>query len=360
MEFIDLKTQYAKIQPRIQARIQAVLEHGHYILGPEVLELEQALSEFTGVRHSITCANGTDALSLALMALDIQPGDEVITTAFSFFASAETICLAGATPVFVDIEPTTFNLDATRLERAITRKTKAILAVSLFGQCPDMDAINAIARKHELPVIEDAAQSFGALYKGNRSCNLTTIGCTSFFPAKPLGCYGDGGACFTNDNELAEKIKSLRVHGKGADKYDNIRIGMNSRLDTLQAAILLEKLSLFPAEIEARNRVANRYAAALGDLFELPTIARDNTSVWAQYCLRSEDRTAIMGKLKEQGIPSAIYYGKTLPDQTALAEIGRLDGYETASQISQEIFSIPMHPYLSEADQERIINALRA
>ncbi len=358
MDFIDLKAQYSQIQPKIQARIQSVLEHGHYILGPEVSELEQRLSDFTGAKFTITCANGTDALSLALMALDIKPGDEVVTTAFSFFATAEAICLAGATPVFIDIDPETYNLDASNLEHAITDKTKAILVVSLFGQCPDMDTINAIASKNELPVIEDAAQSFGALYKGRRSCNLTTIACTSFFPAKPLGCYGDGGACFTNDEVLAKKIKSLRVHGKGLDNYDNVRIGMNSRLDTIQAAVLLEKLVLFPKEIEARNRIASTYSSALKDKFDVPFISGENTSVWAQYCLRSEDREATLASLKEHGIPSAIYYGKALPEQTALSGIKKHASYDVASRVSKEIFSIPMHPYLSAKDQERIIEVL--
>lgn len=356
MEFIDLKAQYALIEDNIKQRISDVLDHGKYILGPEVFELEEKLAEFTGVKHCVSCGNGTDALQMALMALGIGHGDEVITTSFSFFATAEVICLLGARPIFIDIDERTFNIDASLIEEKITSKTKAIIPVSLFGQCADMDEINKIASKHNLPVIEDAAQSFGATYKDRKSCNLSTIGCTSFFPSKPLGCYGDGGACFTNDDALASILRSIRVHGQGANKYDNVRIGLNSRLDTIQAAILIEKLEFFPKEIEFRQRAAKFYNQALIKHFQVPDAS---SSVWAQYCLLSKERESICERLRHAGIPSAIYYNKPLHKQTAFNEMTKnAVSCPIAESVSQMIFSLPMHPYLSKDDQRKIIQAV--
>jgi UDP-2-acetamido-2-deoxy-ribo-hexuluronate aminotransferase len=359
MEFIDLKAQYKHIEEGIKTRINTVLKHGHYIMGPEVFELEEKLADFVGVKHCITCGNGTDALLMSLMSLGIGQGDEVITTAFSFFATAEVICLLGATPVFVDIDPKTFNIDPTLIESKITEKTKAIIPVSLFGQCADMDIINNTANQHKLPVIEDAAQSFGATYKGKRSCNLSTIACTSFFPAKPLGCYGDGGACFTNDDELAEKLRSIRVHGKGIDKYDNVRIGINSRLDTIQAAILLEKLKIYPKEIEARQTIASEYTRMLGNDIKTPHIPEQNQSVWAQYSIMSDQRDLYILALKKLEIPTAIYYSKPMHHQGALSHLslGIEQSHPNAEKVAEEIFSIPMHPYLPEKEQFHIISA---
>lgn len=358
MEFIDLKTQYQRIEEKINHRIAKVLKEGNYIMGPEVFELEQQLAEFCGARHCITSANGTDALQMALMALGIGRGDEVITTAFSFFATAEVIVLVGATPVFVDIDPNTYNIDATLIEEKITEKTKAIMPVSIFGQCSDMDAINEIANRHNLPVIEDAAQSFGAKYKGKRSCNLSTIGCTSFFPAKPLGCYGDGGACFTNNDELAEKLRSIRVHGKGKDKYDNVRIGLNSRLDTLQAAILLEKLGIYSNETQSRQAVAERYTKALAEIIQVPFVLQGCESVWAQYTVQANDRTYWQARLKRAGVPSAVYYPKPLHQQTALLQYAGNEGFPVAENTAKTVFSLPMHPYLTEEQQTYILNIL--
>jgi UDP-2-acetamido-2-deoxy-ribo-hexuluronate aminotransferase len=359
VEFIDLKAQYKRIETNIQKRIAKVLEEGNYIMGPEVHELETQLAEFCGAKHCITCANGTDALQMSLMALGIGPGDEVITTAFSFFATAEVIALVGATPVFVDINKDTFNIDAALVEEKITANTKAIMPVSLFGQCADMDAINDIAHRYSLPVIEDAAQSFGATYKGKKSCNLSTIGCTSFFPAKPLGCYGDGGACFTNDDELAEVLRSIRVHGKGTDKYDNVRIGLNSRLDTLQAAILLEKLSIYLGEIQLREAIAQKYNTALSEVFQTPIIEIDNQSVWAQYTLRSNNRSHWLNTLQKAGIPSGIYYPKALHQQAALQLFSQGQAFPVAEMVAQQAFSLPMHPYLQDEQQIAIINSLK-
>ena len=285
VEFNDLRTQYANLKPCIDARVHAVLEHGQFIMGPEVGQAEQRLAARAGVRFCISCASGTDALLLALMALGVGLGDEVVTSPFTFAATAETISLLGAKPVFVDIDPRTYNLDPKLLPAAITSRTKAILPVSLYGQCAEMDAINAVAAKHRLPVIEDAAQSFGAAYKGRPSCGLSTIGCTSFFPAKPLGCYGDGGACFTQDEALAKRMQQIRTHGQDR-RYHHALIGINSRLDTIQAAVLIEKLKIFPEEIVARDKAAARYAAGLAGVATLPRVGNERTSVWAQYTIR--------------------------------------------------------------------------
>lgn len=354
--FIDLQAQQKRIKPEIDAAIQRVLAHGKYIQGPEVFELEEKLAEFVGVKHCISCGNGTDALQIAQMALGIGPGDEVITPGFSYIAAAETIALLGATPVFVDIDPVTFNLDPTQLEQHITAKTKAIIPVSLYGQCADYDAINLIASKHNLAVIEDGAQSFGATYKGRRSCGLTTIATTSFFPSKPLGCYGDGGAIFTDDAELAKAMRQIALHGQ-SQRYRHDRLGLNSRLDTIQAAILLEKLKIFPEEIEMRNNVAKRYTSLLREVgFKAcPLIDEFNTSAWAQYTVRVEDRDPIQAELQNMGVPSAVHYSIPLNQQLAVADQSALT--VLGEKAAREVLSLPMHPYLTESQQERVVAA---
>ena len=321
MEFIDLKAQQERIKAKIDAGIQKVLTHGQYILGPEVTELEEKLAAYTGAKYGISCANGTDALQIAQMALGIGVGDEVITPGFNYIATAETVALLGAKPVYVDVDPKTYNLDVNKLEAAITPRTKAIIPVSLYGQCADFDAINQVAQKYNLPVIEDAAQSFGATYKGRKSCNLSTISCTSFFPSKPLGCYGDGGAIFTNDEELATVIRQIARHGQDR-RYHHIRIGVNSRLDTLQAAILLPKLEILEDEILARNVVAENY----NDLFNAagimttPFVEEHYRCAWAQYTIQVEHPTEVQEKLKAQGIPTAVHYPIPLNKQPAVAD----------------------------------------
>lgn len=358
MQFIDLQAQRQRIKNEIQVAMNRVLEHGKFILGPEVGELENRLSEFTGAAHCITCANGTDALQIALMALGVQPGDEVIVPAFTYIASAEAVAILGAKPVFVDIEPDTFNIDAGLMAQAITPKTKAIIAVSLFGQCPDFSAINAIAAKHNIPVVEDAAQSFGAQQNGTRSCNLSTIACTSFFPAKPLGCYGDGGAIFTSDSELAEKAKLIARHGQ-TRRYVHEVVGMNSRLDTLQAAILLEKLAIYEDEIERRNQVAQWYAEALRDCpVTLPTIKPENLSVFAQYTIRTSQREALQAQLKEKGIPTAVHYPVSLHHQPVFNEYSGLS-LLNSEQAAAEVMSLPMHPYLQQEEVQHIAEVVR-
>lgn len=355
IEFIDLKTQQARIKDKIDAGIQRVLAHGQYILGPEVSELEEQLAAFTGAKYCITCANGTDALQIAQMALGIGPGDEVITPGFTYIATAETVALLGAKPVYVDIDPRTYNLDPCLLEAAITPRTKAIIPVSLYGQCADYDAINAIAAKYGIPVIEDAAQSFGATYKGKRSCNLTTIACTSFFPSKPLGCYGDGGAIFTSDEELATILRQIARHGQDR-RYHHIRVGVNSRLDTLQAAILLPKLEILQDEIELRQQVAQRYEQLLKDagISTTPYVEPHNTSVYAQYTVRVENRESVQSQLKEAGIPTAVHYPIPLNKQPAVADttvklfVG--DG------VAEQVISLPMHPYLTSAQLVEIVD----
>ncbi|WP_387691228.1 DegT/DnrJ/EryC1/StrS family aminotransferase [Photorhabdus sp. RM71S] len=345
MQFTDLAAQQLKIKNKIDANIQKVLTHGKYILGPEVDELEAKLIAYTGAPYCITCANGTDALQIALMAIGIKPGDEVITPGFTYIATAETVALLGGVPVYVDVKPTTYNLDPAQLEAAITPKTKAIIPVSLFGQCADFDEINAIATKHNLTVIEDAAQSFGATYKGKRSCNLTTISCTSFFPSKPLGCYGDGGAIFTHDEELAKIIRQIARHGQDR-RYHHVRVGVNSRLDTLQAAILLPKLEIFEEEMALRQTVAENYHQALNNIGILttPYIEPHNLSAYAQYTIRVKNRDELQHKLKEQGIPTAVHYPIPLNKQPAVASHSVLP---VGDEIAQEVISLPMHPYLS-------------
>lgn len=359
IEFIDLKTQQARIKDKIDAGIQRVLAHGQYILGPEVAELEEKLAAFVGVKYCITCANGTDALQIAQMALGIGPGDEVITPGFTYIATAETVALLGAKPVYVDIDPRTYNLDPQLLEAAITPRTKAIIPVSLYGQCADMDAINIMAAKYAIPVVEDAAQSFGATYKGKRSCALTTIACTSFFPSKPLGCYGDGGAIFTNDDELAIVLRQIARHGQDR-RYHHIRVGINSRLDTLQAAILLPKLEVFNEEIELRDQVAQTYTRLLKEsgITTSPFIETHNTSAWAQYTIRVNQRDQVQQKLKEAGIPTAVHYPIPLNKQPAVADVNArlLVGDEAAKQV----MSLPMHPFMSKKNIQTVVGALRA
>lgn len=343
--FVDLAAQQARIKDKIDAGIQRVLAHGQYILGPEVTELEEKLAAFSGVKHCITCANGTDALQIAQMAFGIGPGDEVITPGFTYIATAETVALLGAKPVYVDIDPRTYNLDPALLEAAITPRTKAIIPVSLYGQCADYDAINAIAAKHGIPVIEDAAQSFGATYKGKRSCSLTTVACTSFFPSKPLGCYGDGGALFTDDDELAVVLRQIARHGQDR-RYHHIRVGVNSRLDTLQAAILLPKLDIFQEEIQAREQVAveyNRLLIQVG-INTTPYVEPFNASVYAQYTIQVSSREEVQVKLKEAGIPTAIHYPIPLNKQLAVADCTAL--LPVGDTVAEHVISLPMHPYL--------------
>jgi len=358
MEFIDLQTQRRRISQKLNERIQSVLENGHFIMGPEVGELETKLATFVGVKHAISCANGTDALMLSMMALQIGLGDEVITTPFSFAATAETIAILGAKPVFVDIENETYNIDARLIERAITKKTKAVIPVSLYGQCADLDAINALAEKHSLAVIEDAAQSFGATYKGKRSGSLSTISCTSFFPSKPLGCYGDGGACFTNDDLLAARLKQIRVHGQDK-RYHHPVVGVNSRLDTLQAAILLAKFEIFEDEILKRQSVARTYSEKLSKFVQTPKIQAERSSVFAQYTIQVENREGLATFLKQREIPTAIHYPIPLHLQPAFANpVESRGSLPISERISKRVISLPMHPYLSETDQSKVIQAI--
>ena len=363
MEFCDLKNQYQRLKAEIDSGIQRVLDHGQYILGPEVAELEDKLAAYTGAKYCISVANGTDALQIAQMAIGIGPGDEVITPCFTYIATAETVALLGAKPVYVDINPRTYNLNPALLEAAITPRTKAIVPVSLYGQCADMDAINAIAAKHGIPVIEDAAQSFGATFNGRKSCNLSTIACTSFFPSKPLGCYGDGGAIFTNDDELAKVIRQIARHGQDR-RYHHIRVGVNSRLDTLQAAILLPKLEIFDEELGMRQKVAARYndlfslmRGAKGDTeIRLPHIEAHNTSAWAQYTVRVQNRDALQEKLKQVGIVTAVHYPTPLHKQPAVADAGVL--MPVGDEVAGQVISLPMSPHIDMQAQKKIVLAL--
>ena len=359
MEFVDLKAQYRALKPHVQERINRVLDHGQYIMGPEVKELEERLSAYTGAKHCISVASGTEALLISMMALDIGPGDEVITTPFTFIATAEMIVLLGAKPVFVDIEPDTCNIDASLIEAKITEKTKAIMPVSLYGQPADMDEINAIAARHgNLPVIEDAAQSFGATYKGRKSCNLSAIGCTSFFPSKPLGCYGDGGAIFTNDDAIAQACREIRVHGQ-SQRYVHTRIGVGGRMDTLQCAIVLAKLDRFEWEVEARSTIGDRY----NELFDAGGVERvqvrpDRTSVYAQYTVMVNDRADVQEYLKANDIPTAVHYPVPLNEQPAYAHLCCADCTPVSKALSRQVMSLPMHPELDEETQTRIVAAV--
>ena len=357
IDFIDLKAQQNRIKDKIDAGIQSVLTHGQYILGPEVTELEEKLAAYVGAKYCITCANGTDALQIAQMAFGIGPGDEVITPGFTYIATAETVALLGAKPVYVDVNSKTYNLDVEKLEAAITPKTKAIIPVSLYGQCADFDAINAIAAKYGIPVIEDAAQSFGATYKGRKSCNLSTVACTSFFPSKPLGCYGDGGAIFTNDEELAQVMRQIARHGQDR-RYHHIRVGVNSRLDTIQAAILLPKLEILDDEMLARQKVAETYNQLFNQagVHTTPYLEPYNTSAWAQYTIQVDNRAEVQKELQEQGIPTAVHYPIPLNKQPAVADTNVC--LPVGDAIAERVMSLPMHPYLSLDAQEKIVTAL--
>lgn len=359
MQFIDLATQQERIKKEINAGIVRVLAHGKYILGPEVNELEEKLADYTGAKHCITVANGTDALQIAQMAVGVGLGDEVITPGFTYIATAETAALLGAKPVYVDIDPETYNLDPKLLEAAITPRTKAIIPVSLYGQTADFDSINMIAKKYNIPVIEDAAQSFGATYKGRKSCNLSTIACTSFFPSKPLGCYGDGGAIFTNDDELAKVMRQIARHGQDR-RYHHIRVGINSRLDTLQAAILLPKLTILDDEVENRNRVASFYNQKLQEkgMQGIPFIESHNVSAWAQYTIRVDNREQAQAQLKNVGIPTAVHYPIPLNQQPAVKDADAK--LPIGDKVSAQVMSLPMHPYISEDDQSKIVEVLSA
>jgi UDP-2-acetamido-2-deoxy-ribo-hexuluronate aminotransferase len=371
VQFIDLKAQQLRIKDKIDNRIQTVLGHGKYIMGPEVQEIENRLAKFVGVKHGISCSSGTDALLLALLSFGVGPGDAIFTSPFTFIATAEVISILGAVPVFVDIDPKTYNIDPQKLADAVKKtkslslKPKGVIPVDLFGLPADYDEINGVARENNLFTIGDAAQSFGSEYKGKKACSLADISCTSFFPAKPLGCYGDGGMCFTDDDKLAEIIRSLRVHGKGSHKYDNARIGVNGRLDTIQAAILNAKFDIFPEEMDLRQQVAQRYSDLLkaenGVQLKPPFIPNDYKSAWAQYSVlaeSSQQRSQLQERLKENGIPTVIYYPKPLHRQTAFADLGyKIGDFPVSEDCSQRIFSLPMHPYLREEDQNRIVTA---
>jgi len=384
MQFIDLGSQQKRIRTKIEAKIQAVLDHGQYILGPEIKELEKKLAEYVGVRHAVACSSGTDALLMALMTYDVGPGDAILTTPFTFIATAEIISLLGAAPIFVDIDPATFNIDPEKLDQALTAlsnrdrsvyplpfmpddsslTTRGIIAVDMFGLPADYDRINTIAEKHRLFVIEDAAQSFGAEYKGRKACSLTEIACTSFFPAKPLGCYGDGGMCFTEDDHVAGVLNSLRVHGQADHKYDNVRVGINGRMDTLQAAVLLAKFEIFPEEIDIRQTVAQRYTTWLDSypFIHTPFIGPEIKSAWAQYSILVPDdvyRGDCRAKLEVEGIPTAVYYPKPLHLQDAFTSLGYRQGdFPISEDCARRIFSLPMHPYLTVEEQETIVKKL--
>ncbi|MBN7820372.1 DegT/DnrJ/EryC1/StrS family aminotransferase [Bowmanella yangjiangensis] len=367
MQFIDLQAQYQHLKAQIDRRISQVLNQGHYILGPEVSELESQLADYVGVKHCITCANGTDALQLALMAMDIGPGDAVFCPTFTFFASAEVISLVGATPVFVDVDPHTYNICPQDLERKIQQiqtqgklSAKAIIAVDLFGLPADYSSLSQIAKRHNLRLIEDGAQGFGGKLNGKVACSFGDLATTSFFPAKPLGCYGDGGALFTNNNETAELLRSLRLHGKGQHKYDNVRIGLNSRLDTIQAAVLLEKLTVFPTELERRNQAAQAYSSVAAELgFITPHVPEGYYSSWAQYCLQAEERDKVMHSLNQAGVPTMIYYQTCMHQQTVYKALYQAGDFPIAESLAQRIFSLPMHGYLTEQQLEQIISALQ-
>jgi UDP-2-acetamido-2-deoxy-ribo-hexuluronate aminotransferase len=370
LPFIDLKTQQKKIHDRIMENIRRVLAHGQYILGPEVRELEERLAAYVGVRHAITCSSGTDSLLMVLMAKGVGPGDAIFTTPFTFIATAEVVQLLGATPVFVDIDPKTYNINPEALRDALVNfdkkapaagiKPRGIIAVDLFGQPADYDRINSLARDYNLFVLEDAAQSFGAAYHRRRAGALAEAAATSFFPAKPLGCYGDGGSVFTDNDELAGILISIRNHGQGADRYDNVRLGINGRLDTLQAAVLLAKLEIFDEEVASRQEIARRYHEGLKDIVAVPEVAPGCISAWAQYSVEAKARGPIQARLQEAGVPTAIYYPKPLHLQEVFRGLGYGPGDFPASEAAAaRIFSLPMHPYLSKSDQERIIGVIR-
>ena len=373
--FIDLQAQQRIIKPQLEAAIARVLDHGRYIMGPEVTELERALCEFVGAKHCVTVSNGTDALVAAYMALGVGPGDAVITTPFTFYATVEAIQIVGATPVFADVDPNTFNICPNEIEKAIhkvyannTLKLKGICSVDLFGLCADYHSINQLATNHGLFVLQDAAQAFGASQGGQRAPTHGTIGTTSFFPAKPLGCYGDGGAVFTDDDELADLVRSIRVHGKGTDKYDNVRVGQNCRLDTLQAAILLEKLKVYESELEARQNVAAHYSRQLRVINEnitnpiiIPNSPQGNVSAWAQYTIQLNNRDEVSDSLKKIGIPSLVYYRTASHLLGACSSLGYRQGdFPIAEELSQKVLSLPFHPYLTPNVSSEILNQLES
>ncbi|HEY1301757.1 MAG TPA: DegT/DnrJ/EryC1/StrS family aminotransferase [Stellaceae bacterium] len=370
IEFIDLGAQRGRLGPELDAAILRVLEHGRYIMGPEVGRFEHELAEFCGAKHVLSCANGTDALGLALIVMGIKAGQAVLVPSFTFAATAEVVAWYGAVPIFVDVLPDTFNMDPASLEAGIDTARRqgldpvGVIPVDLFGLAAAYEEILAIAGAHRLWVLCDAAQSFGAAYKGRKTGTIGDISATSFFPAKPLGCYGDGGAVFTDSDEAIAVLKSLRVHGQGSDKYDNVRIGMNARLDTIQAAVLSQKLGVFADEIAVRNRVAARYAELLGDIAAVPQVPDGLESVWAQYTVRlpaGADRDAVAARLKTAGVPTAVYYAKPLHRQTAYRDYPVAgNGLPVSDRLAGEVLSLPMHPYLDEPTQERIAHALRA
>jgi len=358
MNFIDLEQQQNRIKKQIDTNIAKVLAHGRYIMGPEVNELEEQMADYVGVKYCIGVSSGTDALLIAMMALEIGPGDEVITTPFTFIATSEMIKLLGAKPVFVDIDPQTYNIDPEKISSAITDNTKLILPVSLYGQCADMDAINTIAKQHNLPVLEDGAQSFGATYKGRKSCNLSTVGCTSFFPSKPLGCYGDGGAIFTNDDVLAKMMCEIRVHGQDK-RYSHPRLGINGRLDTIQAAVLLAKFEIFPDEVMQRDRVGRQYTASINAMqstIVAPQIRSNCTTVYAQYSIMVNNREQLIAKLNKMNIPTAVHYPVPLHLQPPFYN-NQLN-LPVVEDVATKIVSLPMHPYLSTEDIEKVSRAL--
>lgn len=370
MQFIDLKTQYERIQGNVNERVLKVLGSQRYIMGPEVAEVEKRLADFAGTKYAITCSSGTDALVIPLLSFSLKPDDAVFVPAFTFFASAESITLAGGTPVFVDVDPDTFNMDPNSLTAAISRvkkearlKPKGIVAVDLFGQPADYEKINKIAKDNNLFVLEDAAQSFGSSQDGKRAGSLAMVAATSFFPAKPLGCYGDGGAIFTNDDDMADLLTSIRVHGQGIDKYDNVRLGINGRFDTIQAAVILAKLDIFQDEIESRNHVADSYTELLQNCIKTPKVEDGNISVWAQYTLTAKDedeRSRIIDACKASGIPTAVYYPIPIHLSTAYKGLGYAPGdLPVTENLSKRVFSLPMHPYLPENDIEKIADVVK-
>ena len=355
MPFIDLKAQYKTIKSQIKRRIDNVLEHGKFIMGPEVFELEERLAAYTGAKYCISCSSGTDALLLSLLVLGIKSGDEVIIPDFSFYATAEVISLIGAKPVFIDIKEDCYTMDPSKLQPAITAKTKAIITVSLYGQIAEMDEINKVALSHKIPVIEDAAQSFGAVYKGRKSGTLSDLGCTSFFPSKPLGCYGDGGAIFTNNEELALKLKSLRLHGQ-SERYVHSMVGINGRLDTIQAAVLLEKINIFDDELRRRREIAEFYSESFRGKLITPIKKAHTESAWAQYTIRVENREALCKTLKEDGVPTAIHYPSPLSQQPYYAIRGHVSTCQIADKVSKSVVSLPFHPYLEEKNMKKVID----
>jgi dTDP-4-amino-4,6-dideoxygalactose transaminase len=367
--FIDVAAQRRRLGPAVDEAVARVLAHCQFINGPEVTALEAALAAYSGAKHVVTCASGTDALVMVLMAKGVGRGDAVLCPSFTFCATGEAVALAGATPVFVDVDEATFNIDASSLKRGIATakrlglKPRGVIPVDLFGQSADHDEVFAVAVPEGMFVLDDAAQAFGASYKGRRLGGMGVITATSFFPAKPLGCYGDGGAIFTDDEKFAEVLRSVRVHGQGSDKYDNVRLGLTGRLDTIQAAVLIEKLKIFDDEIAVRNKLAERYAQGLGNVVTVPRLASGHTSVWAQYTIRlpkGTDRDAFAAALKAQGVPTAIYYPKSMHQQTAYKAYPVADGgLPVSERLSADVISLPMHAYLDEASQDRVIQAVR-